>query len=156
MYLGHVANKIPIFPTKSYKSLKPGSFFRCWQRCFLGIIPCFGLRACRGGRAASICIQQAWWCRVWRKRDLDINFCLAYCIEWYLENSIDFRRNPENCWEFMRFHIAPALGPMRFESKVHLATTSCGDLIATYGTPFYMKVDVEDIFTPFLNAVKAW
>eukprot|EP00435_Cladocopium_sp_Y103_P062236 s1365_g23.t2 len=32
----------------------------------------------------------------------------------------------------------------RFEKKVHLPTTSCGDLVAKYGTPWYMKVDVED------------
>ena len=33
---------------------------------------------------------------------------------------------------------------LRYENRVHLHTTSCGDLVATYGTPFYMKVDVED------------
>ncbi|CAK9115794.1 unnamed protein product [Durusdinium trenchii] len=38
----------------------------------------------------------------------------------------------------------PRYDANRYENRVHLHTTSCGDLVATYGTPFYMKVDVED------------
>jgi len=77
---------------------------------------------------------------------------------WHIEVAPrEFNRFQEEPRELLRIHeVSYCSSPMRFESKVHLATTSCGDLIATYGTPFYMKVDVEDIFTLFLNAVKAW
>lgn len=64
---------------------------------------------------------------------------------WHIEVAPrEFNRFQEEPRELLRIHeVSYCSSPMRFESKVHLATTSCGDLIATYGTPFYMKVDVE-------------
>eukprot|EP00438_Fugacium_kawagutii_P034647 Skav201520 [mRNA] locus=scaffold4516:18254:26296:- [translate_table: standard] len=49
------------------------------------------------------------------------------------EHAVDFERAGE-----------AELPQYTFEKRVRLRTTSCGELIAKYGTPWYMKVDVED------------
>ena len=58
-------------------------------------------------------------------------------------SSLNSPRKVKKCNIIDQF-LSSSNASWRFEKKVHLQTTSCGDVIAKYGTPWYMKVDVED------------
>ncbi|CAJ1399271.1 unnamed protein product [Effrenium voratum] len=51
-------------------------------------------------------------------------------------HALDFERAGES--------TLPRYEADRYDSRVHLKTTSCADLIAENGVPAYMKIDVED------------
>lgn len=61
-------------------------------------------------------------------------------------HALDFERAGElelPRYDFDRTRHTLPPNPLRYENRVYVPTTSCADLISSYGIPFYMKVDVE-------------
>ena len=60
------------------------------------------------------------------------------CFFFILSNPLQHRSFDSGCRTPGRYHRA------RFANTVQLLATSCADIIVEHGTPFYMKIDVED------------